>query len=274
MLTKDQKLSKILKALIDGYDDDGEIKSKDGTINSMRKLLTLETVKNWINTYGKNFYGKWKEGLKFVLFEQNIKDFDGTNPNRKLLIWEDLNNNSIEHIFPQHPNQDENDLDGLYWKTALGTDKMSENGFKMMVNTLGNLIPLSQPINSSVSNKMYPRKKREDAKINDKTLYSYSSDTATANSIANKYEHWNVENLIERTKFMLKSISEKWLTIPENYNGCKNLGVSYDLTNHLDMITNFNYVNGEDLSQNIESLEFNVDKNALEDIYKKYKLEK
>lgn len=101
------------------------------------------------------YYG-WG-ALRYFMYEyeQHLRVLSKTN--RQLLTWEhyrredyDTDHKTIEHIFPQRASDP-------YWKRMF--DKYSLAERNTLRNSLGNLLPVSHPKNSSLSNKDFDTKK-------------------------------------------------------------------------------------------------------------------
>ena len=68
--------------------------------------------------------------------------------------------NSIEHIFPQNPKEENKDLIYLPESEKLNLEKEEKENFSP-INDFGNLVLLTSGINSSYSNKSFGEKKQQ-----------------------------------------------------------------------------------------------------------------
>lgn len=103
-------------------------------------------------------YYNWN-GLKYFLYEyemEKVRQRGSQKIDWKLFVKGEKDKVSIEHIYPQTP-------DNECWEKSFKSFKKQEKQF--LQGTLGNLLLLSQSINSSLQNDCFNDKKK--AKIND-----------------------------------------------------------------------------------------------------------
>ncbi len=135
-------LTSIVKDLNDTVDND-----KDSAVSGF-----ITNIKRYFNSK-EGFYG-WR-ALRYFLYEYEL----GKAIENKLepkIDWRpftrfEKEKVSIEHIFPQTPIKE-------YWQKRFGC--YSEIEKKYLTNSLGNLLPLSQSVNSSLQNDGFDIKKK------------------------------------------------------------------------------------------------------------------
>lgn len=92
----------------------------------------------------------------------------------------------IEHIFPRTP--------GGNWEID------AEGQWEKIIDTWGNLVPLTEAMNPSVSNGPYITKKAKYA----------TAVFATPRSIAERYDRWNIETIKERSREISVWALSRW----------------------------------------------------------------
>lgn len=115
---------------------------------------------------------------KFLLEEWNLH-FGGDQP--KIVQW-------IEHVLP--------DTMSDYWHALF-----SEEQHKALKDTLANLLPLSQPMNQSLGNGTFEKKKE---------VYSKDSAFKGTREFANEYSTWTPETLTIRAGAMADWAISRW----------------------------------------------------------------
>ena len=91
---------------------------------------------------------------------------------------------TVEHLMPQSISD--------WWKTYLGGEEMANNIYNEYLNCIGNLTPVSQSYNSTMSNKPWP----------DKLSILKNVQFTITSEIANKSLDWNKANILERNELM------------------------------------------------------------------------
>ncbi len=119
----------------------------------------------------------------------------------KLFIRNERDKVSIEHIFPQSETRD-------CWKKAFkGYSKKQKHTLK---NSLGNLIPLSSSINSSLQDHCFIDKKNGVVDANPaKARNGYSNGSYSEIEVTN-YEDWNANTIKERGLKLLDFMEDRW----------------------------------------------------------------
>jgi uncharacterized protein with ParB-like and HNH nuclease domain len=150
---------------------------------------------------GSGYYG-WA-GLRYFLYEYEISLLNDSR--QKKIDWSDLlktpqDKISIEHIFPQTPNEQ--------WKKAF--EGVPEKDYPGYAGSLGNLLLLSLSINASLQNDSFEDKKKP--KYNDKGVKirnGYSDGTHSEIEVA-QYPHWCPAQVKERGLKLLDFMEKRW----------------------------------------------------------------
>lgn len=151
---------------------------------------------------GGGFYS-WN-GLRYFLYEyemEKVYERGSQKIDWKLFVRGDKDKVSIEHIYPQTPVE-------KCWNEAFKDYKDSQIGcFK---GTLGNLLPLSRSINSSLQNDCFGEKKA--AKYNDKgekIREGYSNGSHSEIEVSD-YHDWNPETILDRGLKLVDFMERRW----------------------------------------------------------------
>ncbi len=151
---------------------------------------------------GGGFYN-WN-GLRYFLYEyemEKVRQRGSQKIDWKLFVKGEKDKVSIEHIYPQTP-------DNKCWKESFKDYKKQERHY--FQGTLGNLLPLSQSINSSLQNDCFVDKKKP--KYNDKKekiRQGYSDGSHSEIEVSN-YPDWNADTILERSIKLLKFMEKRW----------------------------------------------------------------
>lgn len=151
---------------------------------------------------GGGFYN-WN-GLRYLLYEYEMdKVFQrgSAKIDWKLFVKGEKDRVSIEHIYPQTP-------DNKCWKLNFKGFKKSELNY--FQGTLGNLLPLSQSINSSLQNdcfidKKNPRYNERKEKVRQGYLDGSHSEIEVA-----AYDDWNPETILDRGYKLIEFLEKRW----------------------------------------------------------------
>ncbi len=108
---------------------------------------------------------------------------------------------SIEHIYPQKPNNS-------YWKKQF--KGYSEKEKMLLSGSLGNLLPLSMSVNSSLQNDSFPDKKSNKYSSNGSLLRRGYTDGSHSEVEVSKCEDWNAECILQRGLNLLKFMEKRW----------------------------------------------------------------
>ena len=188
-----------------------------GQLESWNKLPEFKSA--LLDGLGESSYYEWSD-VKYFLFEYEIYLKNKVKRKTEKIVWDAfLQNNfdedhaSVEHILPQT-------ISFPYWKDALkGYDaKMS----KKLKNSLGNLVAISSPRNSSLRNKPFSDKK---GTKDSKTGYLFGS--YSENEIALSTD-WGPVEILRRGIRLLDFMEERWkLDLGDRLEKKKLLGLEF-----------------------------------------------
>ena len=147
---------------------------------------------------GEGYYS-WYD-LRYFLFEYEISLAEKTFIT-KMDDWSNFVKNekdkiSIEHIFPQTATR-------WYWRNQF-RDYTKEEKFAL-ANSLGNLLALSQSVNSALQNDEFEKKKHP----NGKRTHGYSNGSNSEIEVS-KYVDWNPKTILERGLHLLSFMENRW----------------------------------------------------------------
>lgn len=151
---------------------------------------------------GGGFY--YWNGLRYFLYEyemDKVRQRGSQKIDWKLFVKSEKDKVSIEHIYPQTPTH-------KTWEENFKDYKKSQQIF--FQGTLGNLLPLSQSINSSLQNDCFDDKKNP--KFNDKKekiRQGYSDGSHSEIEVAG-YDIWNPKNILDRGNKLLEFMEKRW----------------------------------------------------------------
>ena len=145
-----------------------------------------------------NFYN-WN-GIRYFLYEYEQSLYSKSKTKKTKLDWIHFNEEkhdfiTVEHIFPQTVKHD-------CWKKNFGSFGLKHR--RILNNSLGNLLPLSRPKNSSLQNKCF-----KDKIDNTKEYVGFRYGSYCENEIS-KYEDWTPETIKERGIKLLKFMEKRW----------------------------------------------------------------
>lgn len=183
--TKDTKPKDVIDSLIIKLE---QIKKE----NSLFKYFKGELSK-------RNGFYAWS-GIKYFLYEyeQDLKTISKTYSDK--IVWDTFIEDSrdyitVEHIYPQTTRK-------VCWIKPF--EKYTSNQRKILKHSLGNLLPLSKPKNSSLQNKPFEEKKGNE---NIKIGYRYGS--YSENEVA-CYDEWNAHTILKRGLKLLDFMEKRW----------------------------------------------------------------
>lgn len=179
-------VSKVIKDLIETSTNDMDFAIK----NFMTRI-----DKRFSN--GDGFYG-WHD-LRYLLFEYEFEKASETGIEK--LGWKpftkvEKDKVTIEHILPQTPTK-------WYWKNQFRM--CTDEEIKTLSGSLGNLLPLSQSVNSSLQNDSFDDKKS--SKTNGRRGYEDGSHSEIEVS---HESDWDAARILARGIKMLKFIETRW----------------------------------------------------------------
>lgn len=148
------------------------------------------------------FY-KWN-GLRYLLYEYEMEQVRARGSQKidwSLFVKNEKDKISIEHIYPQTPKED-------CWKEHFGHYDKKEQEY--LTNTLGNLLPLSMSINSSLQNDCFKGKKEARFDDNNKKIrQGYNNGSHSEIEVAGELI-WTPEEILQRGLQLLKFIERRW----------------------------------------------------------------
>ena len=146
---------------------------------------------------GEGFYG-WRD-LRYLLFEYEYKKAEETGIEK--LGWTpftkvEKDKVSIEHILPQTPTK-------WYWRNQFRL--YTEDEIKILSGSLGNLLPLSQSVNSALQNDGFTEKKSS------KNIGRRGYEDGSHSEIeVSRQAVWDAQCILERGIKLLKFIETRW----------------------------------------------------------------
>jgi len=175
-----------------------------------------ELLNDWVRN-GHGYYG-WK-AIKYFLFEYEIMLQERSKTDRQKISWEEFEKESyddyktVEHIYPQRAKHQ-------YWTDRFGAFTPGQK--RLLRNSLGNLLALSHPKNSSLGNKSF-----EDKKGDDKTQTGYKYGSYSEIEVSN-FENWGPQEILNRGIALLNFMESRWsLPIGEKSQKIKALGLEF-----------------------------------------------
>jgi hypothetical protein len=151
------------------------------------------------NFSSREGYYSWN-ALKYFLFEYEYQQ--SIKKNISKIEWQmfdkaEKDKITIEHILPQKPSND-------YWKQMFA--EYNADDIKILTATLGNLLPLSQSINSSLQNDPFPLKKNPP---DTKKRRGYINGSHSEIEVSRERD-WTAECIYKRGMKLLKFLEERW----------------------------------------------------------------
>lgn len=151
---------------------------------------------------GNGFYG-WN-GLRYFLFEYEeelMKQRNQPKISWKHFVKSTKDKTSVEHIYPQTATAD-------CWQ--VGFEDVNTEYKKYYNGSLGNLLPLSYSINSSLQNDCFESKKN--VKVNEKgdiIRSGYANGSYSEQEVANE-SHWGPDEILKRGLKLLSFMESRW----------------------------------------------------------------
>ena len=184
-----------------------------------KEVSISDTLFEWVKNSG-GYYG-WRS-IEYFLFEYELSLAATAKTSRKKIDWasfatEDFATDyvSVEHIYPQKANHS-------YWRERFSSGLYSSTERRLLRNSLGNLLPLSVPKNSSLSNRPFPEKKDRGV-----GTVGYAYGGYAENEVA-QLEHWGPRQILERGVKLLDFLEVRWgVTIGDRQQKIKALGLDF-----------------------------------------------
>ncbi len=172
---------------------------------SPRRWFNYEYFHVYVEKHFKNgggFY--WWNGLRYFLYEYEmhlVKKRGSQRIDWNLFVKGEKDKVSIEHILPQTPDAD-------CWKVAMkGVPKKHHQYLK---GTLGNLVPLSQSINSSLQNDCFEEKKQPRFDENGNKTRSGYDDGSHSEIEISRNTQWTPAEIMKRGIDLLTFMEKRW----------------------------------------------------------------
>ena len=178
---------------------------------------------------GGGFYD-WND-LSYFLFEYEERTKESRSQPK--LGWHNFTKSetdkvSIEHIYPQTAVSE-------YWTTRFS--RFSDDEWRYLNCSLGNLLPLTSSINSSLQNEDFPNKKNIKTDDNGKVIRNgYANGSYSELEVAKK-EDWTETEILERGLTLLKFMEERWqISLGTRSSKLELLHLSFlDITNDISI---------------------------------------
>jgi len=157
-------------------------------------------IKNKFTFYSKDgFYG-WS-GLRYFLYEHEQHLMIKAEYTGQKVSWKTFTDSykdyvTIEHIFPQTH-------DKLCWVESF--DRFSIEEKNILCNSIGNLLLLSKPKNSSLQNDCFDEKRK-----NPQVTQGYFNGSYSESRVANKYNVWTAEEIKKRSIELIEFMETRW----------------------------------------------------------------
>lgn len=178
-----------------------------GNNTNQKVIYFKDFISKKFAAHGQGFYD-WND-LNYVLYEyeESLRESRGQP---KIAGWQHFTRNdkdkvSIEHIFPQTP-------DDEYWRKRFGQYTIEQQ--KYLNGSLGNLLPLSSSINSSLQNDAFNLKKDIKLDAGGKVMRNgYKNGSYSELEVANwgdSPDEWDAEKIKDRGIKLLAFMESRW----------------------------------------------------------------
>ncbi|WP_416400933.1 DUF262 domain-containing protein [Alicycliphilus denitrificans] len=187
--------------------------------NFVDQLFKEDSLSDILHDWTKNgpgYYG-WRS-VRYFLFEYELSLQTKSRSDRSKIDWaifckEEYRSDyvSVEHIYPQRAR-------AQYWVDRFG--HLSPTNKRRLRNSLGNLLALSTPKNSSLGNKSFPEKVGSA-----KSTTGYRFGSYSENEVAMS-DQWTPEEIVDRGIRMLTFMETHWqLSIGDRSQKLRALGL-------------------------------------------------
>jgi hypothetical protein len=109
----------------------------------------------------------------------------------------ELDYKSIEHIYPQTAR-------ARYWIDRF--TNLTASNRDVLKNVIGNLVPLSKPKNSSLSNKSFPEK----VSGGSGSSVGFAYGSYAENEVVTLYDEWTPRTILDRSLHILDFVEMRW----------------------------------------------------------------
>lgn len=187
------------------------------TTQLFKEASIAEQLHDWVKN-GSAYYG-WR-AIKYFMYEYELSLQHAVKASREKIDWFEFSRENysddyetVEHIYPQRARD-------KYWTDRFS--KFSSTQKRQLRNSLGNLLPLARPRNSSLSNKSFPEKCGDELNMTGYKFGSYSE-----NEVAT-YSDWGPEQIVDRGLKLLEFMERRWgLTIGDRQQKLRALGIEF-----------------------------------------------
>ena len=171
-------------------------KCQDKVNNFVNHPEFIEKITEFFND--SNFYN-WR-GIRYFLYEYEQSLYEKSKTKKVKIDWLKFKEErhdfiTVEHIFPQTVKHE-------CWKVNFGKYPLKQR--RILNNSLGNLLPLSKPKNSSLQNKCFRDK------IDSKTEYVGFRFGSYSENEVSKYKDWTPETIKVRGLKLLMFMEKRW----------------------------------------------------------------
>jgi hypothetical protein len=169
--------------------------------DKIEELLKItDFVQDIILRFRANGFYQWN-ALRYFLFEYNLDFQMHSKTARPKISWPEFTEDRLDYITVEHifPKQARN----KYWTSRF--KGLTQKQRRALRNSLGNLLPLSKPKNSSLSNNPFPDK--VDGKKCSVVGYRYGS---YAENEVSKEKEWTPMHILQRGLLMLNFMERRW----------------------------------------------------------------
>ncbi|MDO4222652.1 MAG: DUF262 domain-containing HNH endonuclease family protein [Acinetobacter sp.] len=170
--------------------------------NKQSPVFKTEIFMDYITNKTQGFYD-WN-GLKYFLYEYEYSLF-AKNGDEKIQ-WksfvkpDEKDKVSIEHIYPQHPKDED-------WQDF---KDYSDDEKRRLRGSLGNLLPLSLSINSSLQNSSFEEKKSQKFDENGEEKRRGYRQGSHSEVEVSKYNKWTAHEIKSRGLALLAFLESRW----------------------------------------------------------------
>lgn len=186
-------------------------------VEMFRETPLSEMLNDWVKD-GPSYYG-WRS-IKYFLFEYELDLQKASKSARQKIDWSTFGTENyksdyetIEHIYPQRAKD-------KYWSDRFSHFTLPQK--RLLRNSLGNLLALAKPRNSSLGNRSFPEKLGSD-----KTRTGYRYGSYSENEVALSSD-WSAADIVTRGIRMLDFLERRWkVTIGDRQQKLKALGLEF-----------------------------------------------
>lgn len=151
------------------------------------------------NLRSRNFYS-WRP-THYLLYEYNLYLQRQTKTEREKIDWSQFVENesdfqSIEHIYPQTAR-------AKYWTERF--KGLTPSNRDLLKNVIGNLLPLSKPKNSALSNSSFP-----DKVGGSRPGIGFIYGSYAENEVVALYKEWTPQAILDRSLRILDFMEDRW----------------------------------------------------------------